>query len=84
MQSGIKLISKPSQPHLCALVCATYMNRLGSLARESHYVIEDENGHELALYARNDADCHRKIVKRWLDTITSPTNPAFSQHNMVR
>ena len=78
MHGGIKLISKPSQPQLCALVCAAYMNRLGSLARESHYVIEDENGRELALYARNDEDCHRKMVKRWLDTIASPTNPAFS------
>jgi len=66
MHSGIKLISKPTQPQLCALVCAAYMDRFGNLAPKSHYVIEDENGQELALYARNDADCHRKMVKRWM------------------
>jgi len=43
------------------------MDDLGELAKTSHYVIEDENGKREQLFARNDEECHKKIVKKWMD-----------------
>ena len=66
MHGEIKLISKPVAPHVCSLICASYMNDLNALSAVSHYVIEDETGKREQLYARNDEACHKKIVKRWM------------------
>ena len=66
MHGEIKLVSKPVAPHICSLICASYMNDLCELSQVSHYVIEDENGKREQLFARNDEECHKKIVKKWM------------------
>lgn len=67
MHGEIRLIAKPVVPYICSLICASYMDDLGELAKTSHYVIEDENGKREQLFARNDEECHKKIVKKWMD-----------------
>jgi len=68
MHDGIKLIAKPTQPTLCALLCAAHMKCLGVLATECHYLIEEADGRQVTLYARNDEACHRKMIQRWWST----------------
>lgn len=77
MHRGIRLISKPPPPSLCRLLVAVCNDELERLAKESHYVIEDEAGERVSLYARNDADCHQKIVKKWMAGYDHSRNSNF-------
>jgi len=66
MQGGVKLLSKPQKTTLCALICASTKENMLLLAKYSHYVIEEVDGSKVEIYARNDEDFHRKIVKKWM------------------
>ena len=66
MHGGVKLLSKPSKTTLCALICAATTDNIAVLAKHSNYVIEDEDGKKIEIYARSDEDFHRKIVKKWM------------------
>jgi len=63
MHESIKLIAKPTYPPL--LLYAAHMNGLSTLAKECHYLIEEADGRQVTLYARNDEACHRKLIQKW-------------------
>jgi len=64
MCKKIKLISKPARSEMCLLLCAAYTDQMSRLSQESCYVIEDESGQRIKLYARNDDDYCRKVKGR--------------------
>ncbi len=77
MKDGVKLISKPSKPNLCALICAANRGEMTELSKYCNYIVENENGIRFEIYARNDKAFHEKMVKIRRKHILSPTNPTI-------
>ena len=84
MHSGIRLLSKPSNPKLCLLVCAVIKNDMSIAIEHGCYKIENNIGIKFEIYARND-DCFFKKLMRysWNDN-PFPTNPTISRNNNKR
>jgi len=77
MHDGIRLISKPSKPQICQLICAVTRGDLKEVVKQSCYKIENCLGTQFDVYARSDEDFYKKLIRNNWSKTDVTTNPTF-------
>ena len=77
MHDGIRLLSKPSKPQICLLICAAVRKDMSEVVKYSCYKIENCFGVGFDIYARSDEDFYKKLMRNSWSKMTLPTNPSI-------